>query len=137
MAGFSAGQPVHHGHVLHSAADSVRAVLPALYVHGPGGLAPGLLRRGGHRRQRQGVSEKLHRRVHGGGRHRPGLPDLLRFPVQQHPGGGCHPTRRHNGVAVHRPADFQYADPHRPCQRGGSHCKGDVGAIKKLIPPLD
>lgn len=116
LACLPAGLPVYHRHVLYSAADGVWAFFPSLHVHRPGSAAPGCLRRGGHRRQRQGISEKLHRCVHGGGRYCPGLPDLLRFPLQQHPGGRRHPARRYDGMAVHWTAYLQHADPHLPCQ---------------------
>lgn len=133
LACLPAGLPVYHRHVLHSAADGVWAFFPSLHVHRPGSAVPGYFRRGGHRRQRQGIFEKLHRCVHGGGCYCPGLPDLLRFPLQQHPSSGRHLARCHNGMAVHWTADFQYADPHRACQGIGPDSKGDVGIVKGFV----
>ena len=85
----------------------------------------------GNERQRQDVSQELHRRVHGGRGHCCRVFDLLGFPVQQRARRGRHPARRHDGVGVHRTAHFQYADPHRPCPGSEPHCKGDVRPIRK------
>lgn len=129
LACLPAGLPVYHRHVLYPAANGIRSLFPPLYVHRLGSAASGNLRRGGHCRQRQGIFEKLHRRVHGGGCYCPGLPDLLRFPLQQHPSSGRHFARRDDGMAVHWTADFQYANSYRACQGSGPHCEGDVWAI--------
>ena len=83
-------------------------------VHRPGAPSPGLICRGGHLLQRETVCQILYRRLHGGGGGSPRLHHLLRVPVQQYPGGGRHPGRRHHDLAVCGAAHFQYAHPHRP-----------------------
>ena len=59
-----------------------------------------------------------------------GLPDLFGLPVQQHAHAGSSPTRRHDGVAVHRPAYIQHAHFDRPCKRRRPYCQRDVRVIK-------
>lgn len=97
-------------------------------IHCLGSATSGYLRRGGHRRQRLGISKKLHLRVHGRDCHRPALPDLLRFFVKEHPSSGLYLVCRNYGVAVHWTADFQYTDSHQACQESIPYREGDVGA---------
>ena len=111
----------------------VLPLFPALHVYRPVPAAAGVLCRRGDFRHRQGVHQKLCRRMHGGGGHYPCLPHLLRVHFQQHPGGGHVPARCDHGVSVCRPAHFQHAGAHRPCERRGKNCKGDVRLIGNCI----
>ena len=79
--------------------------------------------------QRKSIFEKLYRCVYGGRSSGSGLPDLFGVPVQLHTSGRRIPFRCEYGMAICRTAHFQYAYPHRTCQRRGSNCKGNAGSI--------
>lgn len=106
MARFAVRLVVHYGDVVHSAADRVRALFPLVYVHGAGSAPARVVRGRGNERQREDVHQELHRRLHGGRGHCADLFDLLGVFVEQRPGSGRQPARRHNGVGVYRSAHF-------------------------------
>ena len=56
---------------------------PAVYVYGAGSAAVGFLRRRGYQLYGKSLSQKLHRRLHGGGCRSAGLSDFLCLCVQR------------------------------------------------------
>ena len=79
------------------------------------------------------VRADVYRRVHGGGRDRPGLPHFFRLHVQRFPGSGHQLDPRGHGLAVHRGDYFQYAGVGWPGKGCRAYCARIVRPIKSPL----
>ena len=102
MAGGLCGEFDRDRSIVHPDFDSLRPVLPAVSVHCLGTGSVGILCGRGNGTHGQGVSQILHRSLHGGRSYCTGLPDLFSLFVQQLSGGGFVLAGCDHGVAVHR-----------------------------------